>query len=371
MQINSQYGCLRGHLVDSLTPRYIFVSAYDDRYNGRLTAASAAQIHSSTSAMGTNICQLQSEVVGVAHELKSKLPNVKEHLQEIKALQVTGTPKHTGWDVSMVKEDLQYTLRKHFGEDGSISSKDSERDVPSMQVSSFGGSIPSHDNDYYHKISHPSNLNNDISLCNSYGLDQPYFTTSSYVAYPSSNRPVPYLHTRYYSAESYPTSACHSMITRRSSGNSSLLAYSISGQHSMQSLIGSESHSPHPHPGSGYHTPQSRLGEEYPGDNTHVYSNKAAKSTAKAASGTGGDSAHRYHCLYPGCSYAPKRQYDLDRHMKTHFPPPPEGELYDCPGKGCGRTGRLGFRRKDHMNEHLSSYHMVDPKTGKKRQSKA
>ena len=24
-----------------------------------------------------------------------------------------------------------------------------------------------------------------------------------------------------------------------------------------------------------------------------------------------------------------------------------------------------GFKRKDHMNEHLSAFHMTDPKTGK------
>jgi len=51
--------------------------------------------------------------------------------------------------------------------------------------------------------------------------------------------------------------------------------------------------------------------------------------------------------------------------MKKHNPLAPE-EKIDCPGKGCGRVGKHGFDRKDHMREHLRNYHCWDlPKTGK------
>ena len=61
-------------------------------------------------------------------------------------------------------------------------------------------------------------------------------------------------------------------------------------------------------------------------------------------------------CLHQNCEYQTKRQYDLDRHQKTHFPSQP-GEKYDCPGRGCGRTGEHGFDRKDHLREHLRKVH--------------
>ena len=64
-------------------------------------------------------------------------------------------------------------------------------------------------------------------------------------------------------------------------------------------------------------------------------------------------------CLQPGCLYQTKRQYDLDRHQKTHFPSNP-GEKFDCTGRGCGRTGEYGFDRKDHLREHLRKVHGND-----------
>ena len=60
-----------------------------------------------------------------------------------------------------------------------------------------------------------------------------------------------------------------------------------------------------------------------------------------------------------GCDYQTKRQYDLDRHQKTHFPSGP-GEKFDCPARGCGRTGEHGFKRKDHLREHLRKVHAKD-----------
>ncbi|KAK0517052.1 hypothetical protein JMJ35_000207 [Cladonia borealis] len=75
-------------------------------------------------------------------------------------------------------------------------------------------------------------------------------------------------------------------------------------------------------------------------------------------------------CLHERCEYQTKRQYDLDRHQKTHFPSQP-GEKHDCPGRGCGRTGEHGFDRKDHLREHLRKVHAKDiPKQGRSSRSR-
>ncbi|KAL8688190.1 MAG: hypothetical protein Q9218_005836 [Villophora microphyllina] len=75
-----------------------------------------------------------------------------------------------------------------------------------------------------------------------------------------------------------------------------------------------------------------------------------------------------YICLHPGCGHQFARTYDLDRHVKTHFPEQ-EGRM-DCPeGKRdhwCGRVGDRGFTRRDHLEEHLRKVHQVDPSKGKR-----
>ena len=72
-----------------------------------------------------------------------------------------------------------------------------------------------------------------------------------------------------------------------------------------------------------------------------------------------GSTTQLKYCLYDGCKYQTKRQYDLDRHQKTHFPSQ-TSEKFDCPGRGCGRTGKDGFDRKDHFREHLRKVHAQD-----------
>lgn len=42
--------------------------------------------------------------------------------------------------------------------------------------------------------------------------------------------------------------------------------------------------------------------------------------------------------------------------MKNHFEPALE-DMFPCPGKNCPRVGRHGFKRKDHMMEHVANYH--------------
>ncbi|MCJ1232826.1 hypothetical protein MMC14_000780 [Varicellaria rhodocarpa] len=65
-----------------------------------------------------------------------------------------------------------------------------------------------------------------------------------------------------------------------------------------------------------------------------------------------------YPCVFPGCpSQAQfKRLADLERHQNTvHFP-----KFIDCPLKWCGRTGKHGFTRKDHLKGHMREVHMKD-----------
>ena len=50
----------------------------------------------------------------------------------------------------------------------------------------------------------------------------------------------------------------------------------------------------------------------------------------------------------------------MDRHQKTHNLSPGCKEKFDCPAKGCGRTGKHGFDRKDHLREHLRKIHAKD-----------
>ena len=76
----------------------------------------------------------------------------------------------------------------------------------------------------------------------------------------------------------------------------------------------------------------------------------------------------QHTCLYAYCGKTFTRAYDLDRHMKIHFP----GSVIklDCPkaaeGSFCGRMGENGFTRRDHMQEHLRKVHVMDiPKSAR------
>ena len=64
--------------------------------------------------------------------------------------------------------------------------------------------------------------------------------------------------------------------------------------------------------------------------------------------------------MHADCEYQTKHQHDLDRHQKTHNPSPGPEEKFDCPARGCGRTGKHGFDRKDHLREHLRKAHEKD-----------
>ena len=65
-----------------------------------------------------------------------------------------------------------------------------------------------------------------------------------------------------------------------------------------------------------------------------------------------------YPCMIIGCSPQVqfKRLADLERHQNTvHFT-----KFIDCPHGRCGRTGKHGFTRKDHLRDHVSEVHMKD-----------
>ncbi|KAI4217831.1 MAG: hypothetical protein LQ349_008996, partial [Xanthoria aureola] len=74
-------------------------------------------------------------------------------------------------------------------------------------------------------------------------------------------------------------------------------------------------------------------------------------------------SSTTYMCVYPGCDRGFARDYDLDRHIKIHFPS--LTTKLDCPqgakvGSFCKRVGERGFTRKDHLHEHLRTVHFVN-----------
>ena len=53
----------------------------------------------------------------------------------------------------------------------------------------------------------------------------------------------------------------------------------------------------------------------------------------------------------------------------THNHSPGSKENFDCPGRGCGRIGKYGFDRKDHLREHLRKWHAKDiPKPSRRKQ---
>lgn len=63
------------------------------------------------------------------------------------------------------------------------------------------------------------------------------------------------------------------------------------------------------------------------------------------------------YCFYEGCGYQTKRQHDLDKHMRFHFP---SAKKLDCPRRVCGRKGEKGFDRKDVLIEHMMKIHAKD-----------
>ena len=64
----------------------------------------------------------------------------------------------------------------------------------------------------------------------------------------------------------------------------------------------------------------------------------------------------QYPYFYPRYAHISSNGFDLDHHLITHYPPQ-SGDLIDCPGRGCGRHGQHGFKRKDHLLEHLRKDH--------------
>jgi len=61
-------------------------------------------------------------------------------------------------------------------------------------------------------------------------------------------------------------------------------------------------------------------------------------------------------CLCDTCGKTFTRVADVRRHQQSvHFP-----VLEDCPMPRCPRKGKNGLSRKDHLIEHMRSYHHID-----------
>jgi hypothetical protein len=73
----------------------------------------------------------------------------------------------------------------------------------------------------------------------------------------------------------------------------------------------------------------------------------------------GGASRKGHRCPEPGCISTTlfTRNADLLRHISSvHH----RSNLYPCPEEGCERKGNRSFTRKDHLTEHLRTYHGRD-----------
>ena len=106
-----------------------------------------------------------------------------------------------------------------------------------------------------------------------------------------------------------------------------------------------------------YDDPSSYLTYDYPGSGQHQQTTESSNTSSQL------------QCLHPYCEYQTKRQYDLNRHQKTHVPSQ-NSDTWDCPGRGCGRIGKFGFDRKDSLREHLRKVHGKDIPKQSRREKK-
>lgn len=89
-----------------------------------------------------------------------------------------------------------------------------------------------------------------------------------------------------------------------------------------------------------------------------------SKEYARSCLGHGRELAHDRReeiCLHAGCRRPFTRSFDLNRHVRTHFPA--TAQRFDCPkgpGGFCGRIGERAFTRQDHLDEHLRKVHLVN-----------
>ncbi|KAI4237458.1 MAG: hypothetical protein LQ349_001848 [Xanthoria aureola] len=188
------------------------------------------------------------------------------------------------------------------------------------------------------------------------GYQQTSTSTPSYASYSRSTAMIP----TGSQDSSGSSDSTNSTSTYPSSYNVSPTAYSPNGTYGYNSSqLGylAPSHG-HGH-GQYYPTAHPTSSNNTPAQQSKSPSTSTSTRTSKPTQGI---------CLYPGCPRQFARAYDLERHMKVHFPDP-TGRL-DCPyageGSFCKRVGERGFTRKDHWSEHLRNVHMVDlPKSAR------
>ena len=87
--------------------------------------------------MNIAMTTIKQDMAAVVQELKAKLPNIIEDLEDLKATQGQPPPQHNAKDRLLVKEDLHFALRQYLKDDQSTISDGSRRREPSMQVSSL------------------------------------------------------------------------------------------------------------------------------------------------------------------------------------------------------------------------------------------
>ncbi|KAL9000541.1 MAG: hypothetical protein Q9169_000834 [Polycauliona sp. 2 TL-2023] len=170
---------------------------------------------------------------------------------------------------------------------------------------------------------------------------------------PASNQ------THYPYANSTPMAATGSQGSSGSSGsNYSQYSHSASPQaYSPTEAHGYGSNQP------SYFYPNYGYQQSHPTSQQPQYSTGTSNKHAKPGSSSPTTSKPApYVCVYPGCSRAFARPYDLQRHMKVHFPD--SVDKLDCPhgakeGSFCKRVGENGFTRKDHLDEHKRKVHLM------------
>ncbi|KAK4624338.1 hypothetical protein CLAFUW4_06037 [Fulvia fulva] len=61
-------------------------------------------------------------------------------------------------------------------------------------------------------------------------------------------------------------------------------------------------------------------------------------------------------CGFPGCASVNlfSRKAELQRHMETHLP-----ARFPCHVAGCDRVGANGFKRREHLRNHLRKIHGI------------
>ncbi|KAI4094792.1 MAG: hypothetical protein LQ344_002038 [Seirophora lacunosa] len=202
---------------------------------------------------------------------------------------------------------------------------------------------------------------------------EPQYASTTTSSYPSSSSYPSY-------SSAYVTSAAMIPNTSQDSHTSSSSANSRYSSNTYASSYGTSPSSPQSPLAFGHQQQQQQSSYPAPSSRSHYVplasSQPIPPPTIKPSSSSDKNKKPTpFICLHAGCPRQFARSFDLDRHLKTHFPA--AAPRLDCPkglaGAWCGRVGDRGFTRQDHLNEHLRKVHLVDlPKSARgSRESRA